>query len=386
MTTRREFLAGLTGTIGAVSAGRLAANPAPSGTRPFYLGFTPFSPTNTDGGYDVSFSHISRNADLVGITLQEGVPWVEALASSNYRNFNPGFLGFLDMLKRKYSTYTPRHKKYLSVTPANLQFTGLMPYWGAQPNLPLPSPWNTYDFNHPSVKTAFLNYCVALIQYFKPDYLGIGIESNIVLAHCFDNKWITYQELHRYVYTELKRLYPNLPVFFTIQYEHMLGLHDASRTLRDRLASTYPDVLTVEMLKLLNYSDLISLSTYPYLSYGNTLTPGYYNPVLDISRTTGKRICVDQCGALSQDVDISGVILRGSDQEQRDFITAILELAAEQRFPFVVNFFTQDYGSNYGTGAVALAWAYCGLWRTDGSAKPAWNVWDAQRQLRYRSA
>lgn len=48
-------------------------------------------------------------------------------------------------------------------------------------------------------------------------------------------------------------------------------------------------------------------------------------------------------------------------------------------FAFVVNFVAWDYGLNYGDFPTSLTWAYTGLVREDGTAKPALATWDRYR-------
>ena len=46
-----------------------------------------------------------------------------------------------------------------------------------------------------------------------------------------------------------------------------------------------------------------------------------------------------------------------------------------------MNFLSIDYAQNFGSAPTALAWAYTGLWRSDTTAKPSLDVWDAFRLL-----
>lgn len=195
------------------------------------------------------------------------------------------------------------------------------------------------------------------------------------MAKRFD-LWNGYKELNRFVYSELKKRYPNLIIFPTIQYEHMLGIHEASRTLADWLKSDYPDVLWKEVYELLTYSDALALSTFPYLSYGNKIYPGYYDHALNLANALNKPIAIDQMGYLSQDVYVDSIILSGSEIDQSNVVYYLLLLALQHKFLFAINFFSTDYGENYGTDPIATSWAYTGLLDTTGNYKPALGVWD----------
>lgn len=61
-------------------------------------------------------------------------------------------------------------------------------------------------------------------------------------------------------------------------------------------------------------------------------------------------------------------------------MTRLLHTANARDFAFVVNFVGWDYGEAYGTFPTSLTWAWTGLVREDGSAKPALGSWDAFRQ------
>src|SRR5207249_3388514 len=137
------------------------------------------------------------------------------------------------------------------------------------------------------VAVAFLNYASAAVNYFHPDYLGISIEANILLAHR-PEKWIAYKSLIQTVYSELKTRYPQMPVFVTIQYEHMLGLQFESKNLQTLLQGMYPTVLQAEVRDLLRSSDALVLSTYPYMTLDAVLTATYYDAAMVMGQQADK--------------------------------------------------------------------------------------------------
>jgi hypothetical protein len=179
------------------------------------------------------------------------------------------------------------------------------------------------------------------------------------------------------VYSGLKRLYPDLVVFASVQYEHILGLQGDSRALRDALANVYPNVLTNEVVELLKNSDVLALSTYPHMSAGAVISATYYVPAFEAAAQAGRRIAVEQSGFTSENVPIYQNVLLGSESVQNVFIEFLLQQALQQQFVFVVNFLTVDYGTHFGVDALSMAWAYTGLWRPDGTPKPAAQTWDA---------
>ena len=187
----------------------LSGGESPEPIRTYRLGFTPFPYDISQAAIDYVYTAIGNDADIIAHHFDEGIPWPEALAGSAY---NQNVLDDWDQRKSK----TPSgHKIYVAITPINTARSGLALYWGPDDNLPLPDPWNGYAFNHQDVKTAYLNHAVRTINYFEPDFLAIGIEVNLLVTNN-PGVWNAYLELNQYIYTELKKLYPNLPVMVSL--------------------------------------------------------------------------------------------------------------------------------------------------------------------------
>lgn len=75
------------------------------------------------------------------------------------------------------------------------------------------------------VKRAYLNYVQTAIAHFDPQYLLIGIEGNIMISRSPD-LWTDYLDLHTYVYTNIRRDHPDLPIFAIVQYEHLRAAYE----------------------------------------------------------------------------------------------------------------------------------------------------------------
>lgn len=78
----------------------------------------------------------------------------------------------LDVWEGKKLATPPRGKVYLAVSPGrgDLKVTDKA--------APLPEDLNSKQYDHPLVMKAYLNYCRRAIEFFKPDYVAIGIEVN----------------------------------------------------------------------------------------------------------------------------------------------------------------------------------------------------------------
>lgn len=355
-------------------------------TRSFRMGFTHIPPANTDAGWMAVYGALRDHTDLVAHTFQTGVPWPEALRSADYRSYPTHLRAMWELLRTANQTVIPDHAVYLMVSPIQTSFDRLAPYWGETgEGLPLPAPWNQYDLSHPDVRTAYVNFLIAAIECFQPRYLATSVEGNIFLAKQ-PLQWQAFKEFNAFVYDAIKARYPDLVVFPTIHYEHMLGLHAESARLAEQLHDVYPDVLEQEVRALLRHSDLMAISTYPYMVFGNpflvgganVVTDDYYERAYAIARDLGLRIAIDQVGYLSQPVFFEpfGITLVGSEELQRNFLRFVLREALRHDFEFLNNFVALDYGTNFGTHPTTLTWAYTGLLNEDGSLKAALDEWD----------
>ncbi|MDQ3148572.1 MAG: glycoside hydrolase family 97 catalytic domain-containing protein [Chloroflexota bacterium] len=393
-TFERRQIAGLR-SIDTVDIAMLAGGgftgvfiPAPDPSRPVGQGFSSIPPANTGAGWQAGYGWIRDHGNVIAHSLQEGIPWPEALLSSDYRSYSAHLKGFWELMRSADIAAAPGHARYLMINPIEtVSYARLAPYHGERDYMPLPAPWDTYEFNDPRVKTAMLNYLIAAIDYFQPAYVATSIEANILLANA-PHKWNAFKELNAYLYTTLKARYPHLKVFTTLHYEHMLGLAEESRTLALTVRNSYPNVLEAEVKDLMRHSDYVAVSTYPFMMENNRyIGPGgrvdfdYFDRAVAIARELDKPMVFEQTGYISENLYVAnrGVTLPGSEALQDDYLKLVLGVAHTENVDFAMNFVVGDYGKNYGELPTVLTWAHTGLFREDGSAKPALATWDAYR-------
>jgi len=181
--------------------------------RTFSMGFTRWPSEISIKGVKQADDFIAKHADLVSIMFIGGIPWQEALENKP----------FSKDIQNNLAYRTPEgYELLLSISPLDMNRKSLAPYWGEKDNLPLPKEWQTKRFNSKEVVSAFVNFTIQSVTALQPDYLAIGIESNALLTHDAD-AWSDYKEFHRDVYRAIKKRYPKLPVFFTIEYNHYTG-------------------------------------------------------------------------------------------------------------------------------------------------------------------
>ena len=335
----------------------------PVTSRTFRLGFTPWPPDLSNSAVAEVYGFINEHADLVAHHMDNGVPWQESLDGADYSTHL-----LEDWQRRK--TNTPQgHTVYLALTPLDFDRSGLAPYWGTKDNLPLPQAWSDKALNDPDVMKAYFNYVRRSVEFFDPHYVAIGIESNIMLSKV-PEQWDKYLELNKFVYSQLKKEFPNIEIFSTIQLEFLKGI--------DADASGDKDVQIEGVKNLLMHSDLAAVSTYKYGLGHNPVEPEYFDEVLSLN----KKVAIAEMGAMSSDTKVFGMKLKSTDADQVKFIASMLSAAEENGFEFVVNFVAIDYDQlihklTKDIAQIANIWVHTGLVDTDRKEKPALQIWDS---------
>jgi hypothetical protein len=332
------------------------------------MGFTRWPSDLTIEGFLTAQDFAHSHGDVVAVMFIGGIPWPEAFAA---RPFSKDVKDNL--------AYRPPAgiKLFLSISPLNKDRKGIAPYWGEKDNLPLPAPWDRLPLNSPEVKRAFLNFVLRAVEAMKPDFLAVGIESNVLLSHD-PARWKQLKELHRDTYRAVKQGHPKLPVFFTTEVLHYKKLAAEARD-RDQEG---------EVAELMKHSDVFAMSVYPHMSYGVPRpVPADF---LDFARKFAKPVAVSESGMTSRDVELKAfkLTLRGSDADQRQFTDLLLKAAARDRYEFVINFATTDFEKLCAKlpppmDDLARIWAYTGMQTSDKKPKPALAIWDAYVKAKY---
>lgn len=111
-----------------------------------------------------------------------------------------------------------------------------------------PGIWKDKDFDDADVIKAYLNYCRDLIQRLNPDYLMYGFEIDAAIIDPESARFQKLLVMVREVYTTLKQEYPDLKVVLGF------NLGDAE----------YMEQRKAAISKLLPYTDIYAVSTYPF--------------------------------------------------------------------------------------------------------------------------
>jgi len=332
-----------------------------SETRTFALGFTDFPHAGTVEGVEAAWSAIENNADMASVHFDDGVPWPEALAGTPY-NAN-----YTAELAAKAAAIPDGHLTYLSVTPMNFMRDNLAAYRGTTGGMDLPAPWNTYNFDHPDVITAFINHSENMISIFDPDYVTYTIEANM-LADKAPSSWPSYVAFAGSVYSALKASHPNLPFITTLQADFY---HAAATTQAASISQILP------------YTDYIAMSSYAFVNYytPTTLPADWFSAVAALDPE--KPFAV---GETSWPAETLGnpypVEIPATELEQADYVLRLMEDAESLEAVFVNWFFTRDFDDFWESdfqylpdAPIFRIWRDTGLYDGDGNAREGLSVW-----------
>ncbi|MCA9657059.1 MAG: hypothetical protein KC486_01830 [Myxococcales bacterium] len=334
--------------------------------RPFTLGMTPFPYDVTQEAVDWVYGRLAVDVDLLAFHTTSGVPWVEA-------GMDASADGYGASVKTIWATHLDQlgggHEVYVALTPLDDSRSKLADYWAAEEHMPLPAPWDSYDFDAPEVKAAYLSFCRQAILTYEPDHFAIGIEVNLLKANA-PERWDAFVDLHSATYTALKAEFPDLPVFATFTGVDLLegwtALDHAAQM--DALADVLP------------YSDYLGISFYPFMSA--YLANPYPASAWDdfVALAGGKPVVIGESGFPAQTTELKDFMLtfEGTPEKQEAFVADMLAAADVHSFPFVVNFLVRDYDALWEAingGDYEAIWRDTGFYDEGGAGRPALDTW-----------
>ena len=330
-------------------------------SRTFALGFTDFPYANSLEAVEAAWTAIGTDADMASLHFDDGVPWPEALAGTPY-NAN-----YLAEISAKAAAIPPGHLTYLSLTPLSFGRDSLAAYRGTNGGMALPTPWDTYDFDHPDVKTAYINHCENMVELLDPDYLTYTIEGNM-LADKAPLSWPAYVSLAGSVYSALKAINPDLPLIITLQADF---IHAELTTQEAFIAQILP------------YTDYVAMSSYAFVNYFTpaTLPVDWFTAVAGLAPE--KPFAVGETSWPAETVaDPYPVTIPSSEQDQADYVSRLLTEAEDLDAVFVNWFFTRDFDDFWESdfqylpeAALVRIWKDTGLYDGWGDPRMGFSVW-----------
>ncbi|MGQ0637109.1 MAG: hypothetical protein ACT4QC_21075 [Planctomycetaceae bacterium] len=330
------------------------AEPAPTGARSFRMGFTGFVTDYTLEAVMASRKFVREQGDIICHHI-EGVPWTEALGDM------PLPKAIVDDWTGKKSGTPPGGKVYLAISPGR----GDLKPANKAPSIPAELNGKGYDDSE--VQRAYLNYCRRSIEFFRPDYLAIGIEVNEIHSAGPD-KWRGYASLHRYIYAELKKEHPNVPIFASLTLHQMYNKRG--------------EMLT-EVQKLLDCNDLIAVSYYPFF-INDSARLSAVDWLLENFDRFNKPYAITETNDAAERLSLPGLklVIEGTPEKQTAYYEKLLSVAQQRQFVFVISFIHQDYDVLWeriksSSPEFFGTWRDCGLLDEKGNPRPAFDVWKA---------
>jgi hypothetical protein len=334
----------------------------PAAARPFYMGFSPWPYEATLAAQDWVYDTIQTHGDIVSMHMEEGVPWPESYNnlpfSQEYQNEIQGRLNRLRSGK----------KVLLQINALNMGRNGLAPYRGTAPNQPLPAAWNGLELNSDSVRTAYRNYAIRMVEYFDPAYLQLGVEVNLLICNN-SSVWPDYLSLLHATYDTLKQRFPSLPMGVSVFCVPYFPEWSSPDTLAPQLAG---------LDSLEQYADFIAFSIHPFMSgiLCDTFPDNYLPRLFGL---TDKPVAVSECSYPAQYLTIAGLPFNGTPEKQSRFISLLTQACADFNARFLIWFTARDYDTLWvntlGSSPDALPWRDTGLYDELGRPRPAQAVW-----------
>ena len=215
-------------------------------------------------------------------------------------------------------------------------------------------------FNDPALRQAFLGYTSYVVANYKPDYLAIGVEVNM-LAQRSPAQFDAFLSLYKQAYANAKSANPKMRVFPTFQYEDLLGSYGTAHPPRWDVLESFRGSM-----------DALAVSSYPYLAGLRTaadLAPGYYQ---EIKAHWAGVILISESAHPSAPVD--GQPVFGTEEDQAAFLDRLLADAESSGFSMVVWLAARDPA--FASSGPAVTFKDIGLRHSDGANKLGWSLWE----------
>lgn len=404
----------------------------PRESRSFYMGFTqaPFDfPPDAPGQIEVFTwmrEHFMTDSDISFVHLDGGVPWVEAFADDFTSGELPYSQGVRDSLRNDRDTIPAGNRVALAINPLGVPRHLLASYWGFGegfdfdedfnriPNgdfadadkRALPPPWDTYDFDSPEIRIAFLKYAMRIINYFQPDYLMIGIEVSAALTQD-PVAYEQYFEMHQWLYNALKAIpeFNHIPIMVSFSATSYMIDEFGIAYKFDEQEPGERDAQLDALGRMLPYTDIIGLSHYPHFSKYSayTLSAMLYDELFDVFERFGagdKPIAITEGGYTADPYDIlDGFVYTGTPEKQERHYRLLFRELARHANPveFIINFKIRDSDLGWqrlvdgidedtGSGTVNFIeflqfFRDIGIYDGDGNLRPAGERWREELAL-----
>jgi hypothetical protein len=240
----------------------------------------------------------------------------------------------------------------------------------------LPTGWEA-NFANPNIRAAYKNYALWVAQTFHPRYLGLASEINTYMD-AFPDDTKNFISLYNEIYALVKAQSPETQIFVTFQWDDLNNMFpQPEEGNRQKFAANWEQVEAFEP-----NLDVWAISSYPYFVFpsASDIPADYYTPLL--SQTT-KPVAIAESGFSSKAVGFA----QGSPEDQVIYLNAVHKQLGS-RLAFWVNTLLTDFniesyanemekqGRNPNDAEALSNFAFIGFLNSDGTPKPALEVWD----------
>ncbi len=325
-------------------------------------GFFPSPPEATTQSIVDTYAAIGRHGDVV--LLQQNIPWADFVSGAD---------GEVKIITDLRNQFILAHQNGLEVIFVVDPLNGLnrREFYG------LPAGWEA-SFANPQVRAAFTNYTLRIVREFHPRYLGLASEIN-TYADTYPEDFPYYLTLYNAVYDAVKSEAPEIQIFVTFQWEELNNL------IPSVAQGKQYDVNWDQIEQFEPKLDLWVISSYPFVIFrsGSDIPVDYYTPLL---ARTSKPLAVAEGGYTSEPVGS----FSGAPQDQVDYLNALHSQIGGERLAFWIYLLLTDFNlesyakilnqQGHGGDVATLGmFASVGLRKSDGTPKPALEVWDSFR-------
>ncbi|HLC73023.1 MAG TPA: hypothetical protein VJH20_00130 [Candidatus Nanoarchaeia archaeon] len=208
-----------------------------------------------------------------------------------------------------------------------------------------------------ATKQTYKNSAVAFAEKYKPKYMGLGIEVNMLYEN-FPNDFENFVSFYNEVYNAIKAVSPETKIFTVFQLEKMKGLGGG-------LFGGTNDINKAQWFLIDKFqSDTIVFTTYPGLIYKDPtdIPVDYYE---EIRLHTNKPIAFTEIGWHTSNSPIGW---ESSEHEQAEFIKTFFELTKDISKEFIIYSFMFDQNT-------IEPFNSAGLYDSSGNPRLALNEW-----------
>lgn len=334
-------------------------------TRPFKMGFTPWLYEASLDAQTTTYDRLHQHGDIIKHHLMSGLPWQEALDQTAYHpNVEAEINGRLSRTANSMEVF-------LAIDSLNTLRDGLSPNWGETVNMPLEGEWANRSWNSPEVISAYINFSLDMIDRFQPTYFEYGTEvSELILND--PAAYLDYLVFAQAVYTAVRTAYPNLKIMTSVALKApgsiQAGLIEASYS------------------SILDYTDVVGISVYPYAFYEHNDKGDPVNLPSDwlsqINNLRGsKPVAISETGWIAEDLSIpSFQFSEQSDAaKQSAYLSRLLNESDTMNMEFVIWWTVADFDTLWNDtlmqDPLAQIWKDIGLYDQNQSQREALTQW-----------